>query len=158
MTFVRRLIARVLPQGAVLLSVLTFGSYVLGLLRDRLFARTFGAGADLDAYNAAFVLPELTLDVLIAGGLAAPFIPLFAALKREDVAAAHDFARTILTGAVLVMGIAAALLFVFGSGPIKGFAVTLSIGLLTSMFTAITVTRLMIITWLRHARPKMVPI
>jgi putative peptidoglycan lipid II flippase len=113
MTVLRRLIGRVLPQGAVLLSVLTFGSYVLGLLRDRLFARTFGAGAELDAYNAAFVLPELTLDVLIASGLAAPFIPLFAALKREDLGAAHEFARTILTGAVFVMGVAAALLFVF---------------------------------------------
>jgi len=45
------------PQGALLLSVLTFVSDAMGLVRDRVFARTFGAGPELDAYNAAFVLP-----------------------------------------------------------------------------------------------------
>src|SRR5512141_2780271 len=72
-----------LPRGAVFLSLLTFGSYLMGLVRDRMFARTFGAGSDLDAYNAAFVLPELALDVLVAGGLVAPFVPLFIGLKGE---------------------------------------------------------------------------
>ena len=48
-----------LARGAIVLSVLTFGGYLMGLVRDRIFARTFGAGAELDAYNAAFVLPEL---------------------------------------------------------------------------------------------------
>jgi putative peptidoglycan lipid II flippase len=103
---------RILPQGALLLSILTFGSYVMGLLRDRIFARTFGAGPELDAYNAAFVLPELALDVLIASGLAAPFVPIFVELKREDGDAASAFGQTILTGAVIVMGITAAVLFV----------------------------------------------
>jgi len=50
------------------------------------------------------------------------------------------------------------LLYEFGSGPIKGFAVTLSIGILTSMFTAIMVTRLLIVTWLRRRRPDVLPI
>ena len=50
--------------------------------------------------------------------------------------------------------IAAVLLFQFGSGPIKGFAVTLAIGLVTSMFTAIMLTRLLLVTWLRRRRPK----
>jgi putative peptidoglycan lipid II flippase len=86
---------------------------VLGLVRDRIFARTFGAGPELDAYNAAFVLPELTLGVLVASGLAAPFVPIFLGLRREDGAAAAEFAQTILTGAVLVMGLAAAVMFVF---------------------------------------------
>ena len=53
---------------------------MVGLLRDRLFARTYGAGAELDAYNAAFVLPELALDVLVASGLTAPFVPVFTSL------------------------------------------------------------------------------
>jgi len=44
MTAIRALLARFLPQGAVLLAVLTFASYFAGLLRDRIFARTFGAG------------------------------------------------------------------------------------------------------------------
>lgn len=109
---VRGAAGRYLPQGGLLLSVLIFGSYVMGLVRDRIFARTFGAGPELDAYNAAFVLPELTLDVLVASGLAAPFIPIFLQLRREG-SGAEEFGQTILTGAVLVMLAAAALMFVF---------------------------------------------
>ena len=105
---------RVLPRGAALLSALIFGSYVLGLVRDRVFARTFGVGSELDAYNAAFVLPELLLDVLVEAGLAAPFIPIFLQLRGSTQADAGDrFARSILTAAVAVMGVAAVLMFVF---------------------------------------------
>jgi putative peptidoglycan lipid II flippase len=101
------------PRGAALLSVLTFAGYLVGLLRDRIFARTFGAGAELDAYNAAFVLPELTLDVLVASGLAAPFIPIFVRLGTDDEREAHAFAQTILTGAIVLMTAAAVVLFIF---------------------------------------------
>ncbi|HEY6607790.1 MAG TPA: lipid II flippase MurJ [Candidatus Limnocylindria bacterium] len=109
------LVGRFLPRGAAILSVLIFASYLAGLARDRIFARTFGAGAELDAYNAAFVLPELLLDVLVEAGLAAPFIPIFLRLRSSetDPAEADRFARTILTGAVTVMGVAAVLMFVF---------------------------------------------
>jgi putative peptidoglycan lipid II flippase len=101
----RGLLARFLPQGAILLSVLTFGSYAMGLVRDRVFARTYGAGAELDAYNAAFVLPELALDVLVASGLTAPFVPIFSTLRREDAERAARFAQTVLTLAVAVMAV-----------------------------------------------------
>jgi peptidoglycan biosynthesis protein MviN/MurJ (putative lipid II flippase) len=95
---------RFIPQGAAILSVLIFGSYVMGLVRDRIFARTFGAGSELDAYNAAFVLPELLLDVLVEAGLAAPFIPIFMRLRASDADPdeADRFARTILTGGVAI--------------------------------------------------------
>ena len=106
-------ITRFVPEGAALLSVLIFGSYLLGLVRDRTFARTFGAGSELDAYNAAFVLPELLLDVFVEAGLAAPFIPIFLRLRSQGDGGEGDrFARTILTGAVTVMGVAAIILFV----------------------------------------------
>ena len=106
------LVARFIPEGAALLSVLIFGSYVMGLVRDRNFAQTFGAGPDLDAYNAAFVLPELLLDVLVEAGLAAPFIPIFLKLRSgADGRDADRFARTILTGAVTIMGTAAIVMF-----------------------------------------------
>ena len=49
---------------------------------------------------------------------------------------------------------AALFLYLFGSGPIKGFAVTLAIGILTSLFTAVMVTRLLIVIWLERKRPK----
>ncbi len=105
-SYSRSLVARFLPQGAVLLSVLTFASYAMGLVRDRVFARTYGAGAELDAYNAAFVLPELALDVLVASGLTAPFVPIFSTLRRDHAAAATRFAQTVLTLAVAVMAAA----------------------------------------------------
>jgi putative peptidoglycan lipid II flippase len=109
----RALAGRYLPAGAALLSVLIFASYVLGLVRDRTFARTFGAGSELDAYNAAFVLPELLLDVLVEAGLAAPFIPIFLRLRSQGDGRDGDrFARTILTAAVTVMGATAIVLFV----------------------------------------------
>ncbi len=104
MATIRVLLARVLPQGAILLSVLTFAAYAAGLLRDRLFAQTYGAGIELDAYNAAFVLPELALDVLVAAGLTAPFVPVYTTLRGDDEHAAARFAQTVLTLAVLVMG------------------------------------------------------
>jgi preprotein translocase subunit SecD len=49
--------------------------------------------------------------------------------------------------------IAAALMFAFGTGPIKGFAVVLTIGIITSVFTAVTVTRMFVAHWFRSARP-----
>ncbi|HEX6474334.1 MAG TPA: lipid II flippase MurJ [Candidatus Limnocylindria bacterium] len=104
---------RFLPAGGVLLSVLLFGNYAIGQLRDRIFAQTFGAGAELDAYNAAFVLPELLLDVLVASGLAAPFIPIFLQLRGEERQRANAFGQTILTGAVVVMTAVSVVLFIF---------------------------------------------
>jgi preprotein translocase subunit SecD len=54
--------------------------------------------------------------------------------------------------------ISAAIMFQFGSGPVKGFAWTLSIGVLTSVFTAILVTQVLIGWWFRAAKPKQLPI
>ena len=50
--------------------------------------------------------------------------------------------------------IAGVLLFLFGSGPVRGFAVVLVIGLFTSVFTAVTLTRMWVAGWLRKAKPK----
>jgi preprotein translocase subunit SecD len=64
---------------------------------------------------------------------------------------------TILDSHVTTL-IAGILLYWLGSGPVKGFAVTLSIGVLTSLFSAILVTRLQIVTWLRRYKPKAIPL
>lgn len=107
----RATLGRILPRGAILLAVLTFAAYLAGLVRDRIFARTYGAGPELDAYNAAFVLPELLLDVLVAAGLTAPFVPVFTTLRRDAPGDAPAFAQTVLTLAVGVMGIGSIVLF-----------------------------------------------
>ena len=105
MAGIRALLDRLLPQGAILLSILTFGAYAAGLVRDRVFARTYGLGHELDAYNAAFILPELLFDVLVVSGLTAPFVPVFTTLRGRDPDAAPRFAQTVLTLAVLVVSI-----------------------------------------------------
>ncbi|MGH7185552.1 MAG: preprotein translocase subunit SecD, partial [Pseudomonadota bacterium] len=53
---------------------------------------------------------------------------------------------------------AALLLFIFGTGPVKGFAVTLIIGTIVSMFTAVMVARLFTAIWIRRFRPQQLPI
>ncbi|MGQ0485137.1 MAG: protein translocase subunit SecD [Hyphomicrobiales bacterium] len=64
---------------------------------------------------------------------------------------------TILDANITTL-IAAVVLFGIGSGPIRGFAITLSIGILTTMFTAFTLTRLIVAWWVRVKRPKEVPL
>ena len=64
---------------------------------------------------------------------------------------------TILDGHITTL-VAGALLYWLGSGPVKGFAVTLSIGVVISLFSAILVTRLQIVLWLQRTRPKVVPL
>lgn len=54
--------------------------------------------------------------------------------------------------------IAAALLYYFGSGPVKGFAVTLAIGLLSTLFASVMFTRMLIVAWVKKTRPKTIPI
>jgi putative peptidoglycan lipid II flippase len=112
LAMVRGRLAGILPRGALLLSALTFASYVMGLLRDRTFARTFGAGSDLDVYNAALVLPELALDVLVVAGLSSAFVPVFARLRHDDGDTTADFSRTVLTVSVLLMLVTVTVLFV----------------------------------------------
>lgn len=108
-----RLLARFLPRGVILLSALTFVAYVMGLVRDRTFARTFGAGSELDIYNAALVLPELALDVLVIAGLSSAFVPVYSRLRHEQGRGPQDFARTVLTVSVAIMVVVVAVLFLF---------------------------------------------
>jgi putative peptidoglycan lipid II flippase len=105
-------IGTILPRGAILLSALTFASYVMGLVRDRAFARTYGAGGDLDTYNAALVLPELMLAILVVAGLSSAFVPVYSTVRHDDPSAVDGFARTVLTASVLVMLVVAAVLFI----------------------------------------------
>ncbi len=65
----------------------------------------------------------------------------------------RDATRTIWDANSLNI-IVAIIMFIFGSGPVKGFAVVLSIGIATSVFTAVTVTRLMVSRWLASRRPQ----
>jgi putative peptidoglycan lipid II flippase len=109
----RALLDRVFPRGAILLSVLSLGYFATGIVRNRVFANTYGAGAELDAYNAAFRIPEIALDVLVAAGLTAPFVPIYSRLRHDaGDEPANDFGRTVLTGAVGLMAVASIAIFI----------------------------------------------
>lgn len=112
MDAIRRFLGHVFPRGAILLATLTFAGYAMGLVRDRAFASTFGTSADLDAYNAALQLPEIVLNILVAAGLGAAFVPIFARLRSDDAEAADRFSRTVLTVGAIVMAIGAVVLFI----------------------------------------------
>ncbi len=112
-TTTRAVLDRIFPRGALVLSVLSLAYFAMGIVRNRVFANTYGAGAELDAYNAAFRIPEIALDVLVAAGLTAPFVPIYTSLREgaRDDEAANDFGRTVLSGAIGIMAIASALIF-----------------------------------------------
>jgi preprotein translocase subunit SecD len=50
------------------------------------------------------------------------------------------------------------MLFVFGSGPVKGFALTITIGIVTTLFTATVLARLMMVKWYAAKRPSVLPV
>jgi preprotein translocase subunit SecD len=72
--------------------------------------------------------------------------------------AGFERALSTIVDANLTTLIAAIVLFFLGSGPVRGFAVTLSLGIFTTVFTAFTLSRLMIATWYRRRRPSKVEI
>jgi preprotein translocase subunit SecD len=70
----------------------------------------------------------------------------------------YDRALSAIIDANITTFIVAVILFTLGSGPVRGFAITLGIGIMTSVFTAIYVTRLFIIFWFERRRPKTIEV
>jgi putative peptidoglycan lipid II flippase len=96
-----------LTAAALIVGASSLASRLVGLLRDRTLAGTFGAGAELDAYYAAFRVPDALYNLLILGALSAGFIPVFAEyLETRDRRDAWRLAEQVLSivGAVLVVG------------------------------------------------------
>lgn len=87
-----------IAAGAAIVSVASFASRALGVVRDRMLATQFGAGDILDAYYAAFRLPDFLYNLLVLGALSAGFIPLFSELKeRHGMKAALKFTGEALS-------------------------------------------------------------
>ena len=106
---------RFIPAGSVVLGLTTLLSYGVGFYRDRIFAITFGATRALDAYNAAFLLPDLLFNILIASGIAAAFVPILTELLKSDRKRATEYANTMLTGATAVMILASGVMVIFAN-------------------------------------------
>jgi preprotein translocase subunit SecD len=121
----------------------------------------------LSALNATLTLPGIA-GIVLTVGMAVDSNVLIYERVREEVRAGRSalnsldagFSRALATivDSNLTTFIAAAILFFIGSGPVRGFALTLAIGIATTVFTAFTMTRLMIAFWVRWWRPKVIPI
>ncbi len=121
----------------------------------------------LSVLQATLTLPGIAGIVLTIGMAVDANVLIFERIREEvrngrtpisAIDAGYRRAMTTIIDANVTTLIAAVLLYAFGTGPIKGFAVTLIIGLMTSMFTAIMVTRLIIVLWLRRTRPQVLPV
>jgi len=92
--------------AAIILGGASFLSRLIGLLRDRLFAHYFGAGDILDAYYAAFRIPDFLFNILLAGAITAGFIPIFWELWQKNKNDAWRLTNNILilTGVLMALG------------------------------------------------------
>ncbi len=121
----------------------------------------------LSLLNATLTLPGIA-GIVLTVGIAVDSNVLIYERIREEVRAGRTpimaidagFTRALATilDSNITTFIAAAVLFYIGTGPVRGFAVTLGIGIITTVFTAFTLTRLMVALWVRWWRPKTVPI
>ncbi|MCW5697769.1 MAG: protein translocase subunit SecD [Bauldia sp.] len=121
--------------------------------------------AILTLLGASLTLPGIAGIVLTIGTAVDSNVLIYERIREElragrSVIQAIDqgFRRAIATviDANVTTLIAAIVLFYFGTGPIRGFAITHAIGIVTTMFTAVLVTRLMVATWVRWRRPKVI--
>jgi preprotein translocase subunit SecD len=123
--------------------------------------------AALSVLQATLTLPGIAGIVLTMGMAVDANVLIFERIREEvrvgrppmsAIDSGYREAMRTIIDANLTTLIAAVLLYAFGSGPVRGFAVTLGIGIITSMFTAITFTRLLMATWFRRTRPAMLPV
>ena len=121
----------------------------------------------LSMLNATLTLPGIA-GIVLTVGIAVDSNVLIYERIREEVRAGRTpinaidagFTRALATilDSNITTFIAAAVLFYIGTGPVRGFAVTLGIGILTTVFTAFTLTRLIVAYWVRWRHPQRVPI
>jgi protein-export membrane protein SecD len=164
-------------RAGTLASIIGVGLVVIFMV---LFYGLFGVFADIALFfNLCLLLAALSLlgatltlpgiaGIALTMGMAVDANVLIYERIKEEVRSGRSilsaleagFSRafgTILDSHVTTL-VAGILLYWLGSGPVKGFAVTLSIGVLTSLFSAILVTRLQIVTWVRQSKPKAIPL
>jgi preprotein translocase subunit SecD len=121
----------------------------------------------LSMLGATLTLPGIA-GIVLTVGIAVDSNVLIYERIREEVRGGRTpinaidagFSRALATilDSNITTFIAAAVLFYIGTGPVRGFAVTLGIGILTTVFTAFTLTRLIVASWVRWRRPQHVPI
>jgi SecD/SecF fusion protein len=154
--------------GSVLVVAFMFLAYgFLGLIANiALVVNVVLLIAVLSGLGATLTLPGIAGIVLTVGMAVDSNVLIFERIREErlggrSVIQAIDTgfqrAMTTIVDANLTTLIAAVILFYLGSGPIRGFAVTLAIGIVTTVFTAFVLTRWLIAFWVRRQKPKELP-
>ncbi len=121
----------------------------------------------LSLLNATLTLPGIAGIVLTVGIAVDSNVLIYERIREElrggrtaisAIDAGFKRALSTILDSNITTFIAAAVLFYIGTGPVRGFAVTLGIGIITTVFTAFTLTRLIVAGWVRWKRPQTVPI
>jgi preprotein translocase subunit SecD len=121
----------------------------------------------LSLLNATLTLPGIAGVVLTVGIAVDSNVLIYERIREElrggrtpisAIDAGFKRALATILDSNITTFIAAAVLFMIGTGPVRGFAVTLGIGIITTVFTAFTMTRLIVAWWVQWKRPKSVPI
>lgn len=148
--------------GIVVFMLLVYGWFGLAA-NVALLVNIFLLMGALSTLGATLTLPGIAGIVLTVGMAVDANVLVFERIKEEvrgaraplrAVEVGYQQAMSTIVDANITTFIAAFLLFQFGSGPVRGFAVTLGIGIITSVFTAVVVTRLLIVVWMRRYRPQ----
>jgi preprotein translocase subunit SecD len=148
--------------GVILFMLMTYGRFgvyaTIALILNALLILGIMA-----IFNATLTLPGIAGFVLTIGAAVDANVLINERIREEikrgrkvldALDAGYREASTAIFDANITNVIAAALMYFFGSGPIRGFAVVLGIGIITSVFTAVNVTRMLVALWARKARPR----
>ncbi len=121
----------------------------------------------LSLIGATLTLPGIAGIVLTVGMAVDANVLIFERIREElktakgpsrAIELGYEKALSAILDANITTFITAVILFAMGSGPVRGFAITLGLGILTSVFTAIFVTRLLLIMWFERRRPKTIEV
>ncbi|KPU83298.1 preprotein translocase subunit SecD [Marinosulfonomonas sp. PRT-SC04] len=161
-----KIAAIVAAIGVLVFMVLSYGLF--GLFADIALiinvALIFGL---LSMVGATLTLPGIAGIVLTVGMAVDANVLIFERIKEElktakgparAIELGYEKALSAILDANITTFITAIILFVMGAGPVRGFAITLGLGIMTSVFTAIFVTRLIILIWFAARRPKTIEV
>jgi protein-export membrane protein SecD len=121
----------------------------------------------LSLFDATLTLPGIAGMVLTLGMAVDANVLIFERIREEmrkgrtplaAMESGFNLAFDTILDSNLTTVLVSTVLFLFGSGPVKGFAITLTIGILCSMFSAIVVVKVMMASWYRRTRPKQLPL
>jgi preprotein translocase subunit SecD len=152
--------------GVILFMVATYGRFGVYATAALIVNALLILGI-MAVFNASLTLPGIAGFVLTIGAAVDANVLINERIREEQrrgrkildaIETGYKEASTAIFDANITNVIAAALMWYFGSGPIRGFAVVLMIGIVTSVFTAVNFTRMLVALWVRGKRPRVLHI